>query len=280
MKQKTLTRISKNFWFYILVLCTIAFVGFPLFWMALSSLKPSVELFKMPPKILPKAPTFEWYTTTFSNAIVVRYFFNSFLIAFSTMLVDVVLATLGAYSLARFKYRGRRFIMMAVLSAYCLPPIMLMIPLYRIIAGMGLNSSYLGVIIGHTTFTFPFCVWLLIPFFRKVPKELEEAALVDGTPSLKIFTAIILPLCVPGILSTGIMAFILSWNEYLLSSVLIISDTMKTLTVGLANYISSVQIDWGEIMALGTATTLPIIIMFSAIQKYFVEGLTAGAVKG
>ncbi len=280
MISTILMKLRKNFWFYILVLATIAFVGFPLLWMALSSLKPSVELFKMPPQIFPKDPTLHWYKTTFSNAIVVRYFFNSFLIAFSTMLIDVVIGTLGAYSLARFTYRGRRLIMMSVLSAYCLPPIMLMIPLYRIIAGMGLNSSYLGVIIGHTTFTFPFCVWLLIPFFRKVPKELEEAALMDGTSAFKIFTAIVLPLCIPGILSTGIMAFILSWNEYLLSSVLIISDTMKTLTVGLANYISSVEIDWGEIMALGTSTTLPIVIMFSAIQKYFVEGLTAGAVKG
>ncbi len=280
MKTNIIKHIRDDFWFYIMVLITVMFVGFPLLWMALSSLKPSVELFKMPPQIFPKNPTLLWYKNTFSNSTVVRYFFNSFLVASSTMIIDMVIATLGAYSLARFSYRGRRFIMMTVLSAYCLPPIMLMIPLYRIIAALGLNSSYLGVIIGHVTFTFPFSVWLLIPFFQKVPKEMEEAAIVDGATSLKIFSAIMLPLCVPGILSTGIMAFILSWNEYLLSSVLIISDTMKTLTVGLANYISSTEIDWGAIMALGTATTLPIVIMFSAIQKYFVEGLTAGAVKG
>jgi ABC-type glycerol-3-phosphate transport system permease component len=157
---------------------------------------------------------------------------------------------------------------------------MLMIPLYRIIAGIGLNSSYAGVILGHITLTLPFCIWILIPFFKKIPKEMEEAAIIDGAPALKIFRSIVLPLCVPGILSAGIMVFILSWNEYLLSSVLTTSDIMKTLTVGLANYISSTEIDWGTIMALGTATTLPIVIMFTAIQKYFVEGLTAGAVKG
>lgn len=234
----------------------------------------------MPPQLIPEQPTLLWYTQAFSDSIVVRYFLNSFIVSATTMLTNVLIATLGAYSLARFSYRGRRFIMAAVLSAYCIPPIMLMIPLYRIIAGIGLNSSYAGVVLGHLTLTLPFCVWILIPFFRKVPKEMEEAAVIDGASAFNVFWCIVLPVCVPGVLSAGIMVFILSWNEYLLSSVLVMSDTMKTLTVGLANYISSTEIDWGTIMALGTATTVPIVIMFSAIQKYFVEGLTAGAVKG
>jgi ABC-type glycerol-3-phosphate transport system permease component len=280
MKYTIFTIIRKNFWYLLFVLFIIVIVGFPLFWMASSSFKPAVELFKMPPQLIPKQPTLLWYTQAFNDSIVVRYFLNSFIVSATTMLINVVIATLGAYSLARFSYRGRRFIMAAVLSAYCIPPIMLMIPLYRIIAGIGLNSSYIGVVLGHLTLTLPFCVWILIPFFRKVPKEMEEAAVIDGASALNVFWCIVLPVCVPGVLSAGIMVFILSWNEYLLSSVLVMSDTMKTLTVGLANYISSTEIDWGTIMALGTATTLPIVVMFSAIQKYFVEGLTAGAVKG
>jgi ABC-type glycerol-3-phosphate transport system permease component len=265
---------------WLLVLTLILLVGFPLFWMALSSLKPSIELFKMPPTFFPKNPSFGWYVKAFGNSLVGRYFLNSFIVASSTMIIDVVLGTMGAYSLARFRYRGRKAITVGVLSAYCIPPIMLMIPLYRIIAGIGLSSSYLGVIIGHVTVTFPFCIWLLISFFKKIPREIEDAAFVDGTSDFGVFFLIILPLCMPGILSTGIMAFILSWNEYLLSSVLVSSDSMKTLTVGLANYISSTEIDWGVIMALGTATTIPIVILFTAIQKYFVEGMTAGAIKG
>jgi ABC-type glycerol-3-phosphate transport system permease component len=272
--------IRKNFWYFLFVLLIVVVIGFPLFWMASSSCKPAVELFKMPPQLIPEQPTLLWYTQAFSDSIVVRYFLNSFIVSATTMLTNVLIATLGAYSLARFSYRGRRFIMAAVLSAYCIPPIMLMIPLYRIIAGIGLNSSYAGVVLGHLTLTLPFCVWILIPFFRKVPKEMEEAAVIDGASAFNVFWCIVLPVCVPGVLSAGIMVFILSWNEYLLSSVLVMSDTMKTLTVGLANYISSTEIDWGTIMALGTATTVPIVIMFSAIQKYFVEGLTAGAVKG
>jgi ABC-type glycerol-3-phosphate transport system permease component len=280
MINRLINNIKKNYLHYILALIVIIVVGFPLLWMVLSSFKPSTELFKIPPHIFPKSPTIYWYFNAFKNSIVIRYFTNSLVVSISTMLINMVIATLGAYSLARFNYRGRKLIMSSVLSAYCIPPIMLMIPLYKIIAGIGLNSSYLGVIMGHLTLTLPFCVWLLIPFFRKIPTSITEAAIIDGAPPFKVFSIIILPLCVSGILSAGIMVFILSWNEYLLSSVLVMNDSMKTLTVGLANYISSTEIDWGTIMALGTSTTLPVVILFSSIQKYFIEGLTAGAVKG
>jgi len=258
----------------------IGIVGFPLLWMLLSSLKPATELFKTPPTIFPAAISFEWYQQAFRDATVVHYFVNSFIVASGTTIIVLVMATFGAYSLTRFRFFGRKAITIIILSAYCIPPIMLMIPLYRIVAGVHLNASLFGVIIGHTTVTFPFAIWLLISFFRSIPREIDEAALVNGASDFTAFYKIILPLCVPGILSTGILVFILSWNEYLLSSVLISQDTMKTLTVGLANYISSTEINWGVIMALGTATTIPIVLMFTGIQKYFVEGLTAGAVKG
>ncbi len=280
IEQHTTSKLLRR---CLLILTTIVFVGivgFPLFWMALSSLKPPTELFKIPPTIFPKNISFEWYKEAFSDTTVIRYFINSFLVASGTTILVTIIATFGAYSLTRFRFFGRKAITIAVLSAYCIPPIMLMIPLYRIIAGFHLNSSLFGIIIGHMTVTFPFAIWLLISFFRGIPREIEEAALVDGGSDFTVFYKIILPLCIPGILSTGILVFILSWNEYLLASVLVTQDTMKTLTVGLANYISSTEINWGVIMALGTATTIPIVILFTAIQRYFVEGLTAGSVKG
>lgn len=283
MKKTVLNKNNKllrNFVLSLISAFFIGVVGFPLLWMILSSLKPATELFKTPPTIFPNAISLEWYQTAFRNSIVVRYFVNSFTVASGTTIIVIIMATFGAYSLTRFRYFGRKTITIATLSAYCIPPIMLMIPLYRIVAGMNLNSSLFGIIIGHTTVTFPFAIWLLISFFRSIPREIEEAALVNGASDLTVFYKIILPLCIPGILSTGILVFILSWNEYLLSSVLVSQDTMKTLTVGLANYISSTEINWGVIMALGTATTIPIVLMFTAIQKYFVEGLTSGAVKG
>ncbi len=264
----------------ILVIFLLVFVGFPLLWMMISSFKPGVELFTIPPKILPEKWSIEWYLQAFANENVIHYFINSLYIASIVMVIDMVIGTLTAYSLTRFRYKGRKALMMSVLASYCIPPIMLMLPLYRIMAGFRLTGSHVGVIIGHLTITLPFSVWLLISFFRKLPKEIDEAALIDGANEWQVFRLVDFPLCISGVLSTGIMAFIMSWNEFLLSSVLVNKESMKTLTVGISNYISSTHIDWGIIMALGTITTIPVVVLFALVQKYFVEGMTAGAVKG
>lgn len=264
----------------ILVLFVVVIVGFPLLWMIISSFKPGTELFNVPPKVFPEKFSLEWYKQAFSNENVIHYFFNSLKIAGIVMIVDMVIGTLTAYSVTRFSYKGSRLLRMSILAAYCIPPIMLMIPLYKIMAALHLTGSHIGVIIGHLTITLPFSVWLLISFFRKLPREIDEAAMIDGANEWQVFIQIDFPLCISGVLSTGIMAFIMSWNEFLLSSVLINKEAMKTLTVGISNYISSTHIDWGIIMALGTITTIPVVILFAAVQKYFVEGMTAGAVKG
>ena len=264
----------------ILVLFVIIMVGFPLLWMIISSFKPGTELFNVPPKVFPTVFSLEWYKQAFSNENVIHYFLNSLKIAGIVMVVDMGIGTLTAYSVTRFSYKGSRLLRMSILAAYCIPPIMLMIPLYKIMAALHLTGSHIGVIIGHLTITLPFSVWLLISFFRKLPREIDEAAMIDGANEWQVFVQIDFPLCISGILSTGIMAFIMSWNEFLLSSVLINKEAMKTLTVGISNYISSTHIDWGIIMALGTITTIPVVILFAAVQKYFVEGMTAGAVKG
>jgi len=275
-KSKVLTNTLVG----ILIAILVIIVGFPLAWMALSSFKPGVELFTIPPIFLPQNWSVEWYTQAFGNENVIHYFLNSLLIASSVMVIDMIVGTLTAYSLTRFKYKGRKLILISVLAAYCVPPIMLMLPLYKIVNTIGLSGSHIGVIVAHLTVTLPFSVWLLVSFFKKLPKEIDEAAVMDGASEIQVFMKIELPLCVSGVLSTGIMAFILSWNEFLLSSVLITKESMKTLTVGLANYISSTHIDWGIIMALGTITTIPVVLLFALVQKYFVEGMTAGAVKG
>lgn len=279
-KSMKRSRLTANIIAGLLIVFLIMMVGFPLLWMALSSFKPGEELFTIPPQVFPRCWSLEWYRQAFANQDVVHYFFNSLYIASIVMLVDMIVGTLTSYSLTRFKFRGRKIILVSVLAAYCVPPIMLMLPLYRIMTTLGLSGSHVGVIIGHLTVTLPFSVWLLVSFFRKLPREIDEAALMDGANEFQVLLRIDLPLCVSGVLSTGIMAFIMSWNEFLLSSVLINQEKMKTLTVGLSNYISSTHIDWGIIMALGTVTTVPVIILFALVQKYFVEGMTAGAVKG
>lgn len=238
------------------------------------------DFLSIPPEILPQKWSLEWYIQAFQNKAVIHYCVNSLYIACVVMVIDMIVGSLTAYSLTRFRFSGRKAILVSVLAAYCVPPIMLMLPLYKIMNGLGLSGSHFGVIIGHLTVTLPFSVWLLVSFFKKLPREIDEAAVMDGANEWQVFAKIDLPLCISGVLSTGIMAFIMSWNEFLLSSVLTNKEEMKTLTVGLSNYISSTHIDWGIIMALGTITTVPVVILFALVQKYFVEGMTAGAVKG
>lgn len=278
--RESTTRRIRKFLFVILLVISLAIVLFPLLWMAMSSLKPATELFKSPPSIFPKKLTFEWYQEAFKSNKVIKYFGNSFVVAISTTAIVTFLSVFCAYSLTHFSYPGRNLISVAALASYCIPSIMLVVPIYRMVSKLGLNNSLFGVIVGHSTSTFPFAVWLLTSFFQGIPKGIEESAAVNGASDFQVFSKIALPLTVPGILSTAILVFIMSWNEYLFSSILVSQDSLKTLTVGLAGYADSVEIRWGVIMALSTATTIPIVIMFSCIQKYFVEGLTAGSMKG
>ena len=223
MKTSSISRQKRNAAIVtaILLIFALAFVGFPLLWMAISSFKPGVDLFVVPPTILPRSWSLEWYQQAFATDTVVRYFLNSLKIASVVMIIDMLVGTLTAYSLVRFQYAGRKALMMGILASYCVPPIMLLLPLYKIMATMGLTGSHVGVIIGHLTITLPFSVWLLIKKKKKLPREIDEAALIDGASEWQVFARVDFPLVVSGVISTGIMAFIMSWNEFLLSSVLV-----------------------------------------------------------
>lgn len=262
------------------LLIFIIIVGLPIYWLIVSSFKAPHELFSSPPKIFFRDTTLEWYIEAFRNKLVPRYFYNSFIIAFFTTIVDITIGSLASYSLARFRYRWGRIFLLALLGSYVIPPIVLLIPLYLTIQSMGLVNSYLGIVIAHTTMTLPFTIWILWSFFRSIPRSIEEAALTDGASYIGAFSRIVFPLARPAILSTGVIIFMLSWNEYLWSSVLLTRDTLKTVPVGIAHFITAFDVRWGAIMALGTAATIPIFIIFALIQKYFIKGILTGSIKG
>lgn len=259
----------------------VAMVAFPLFWMIITSLKPANELFSIPPTILPKAPTFEHYVKLLIDTPFPIYFRNSVLLAIGTTVAVVVVATLGAHSLVRFTYRGRRFLAQAVLFTYLLPSVVLIIPLYMLMVWLGIANSLFSLMLAYTSFALPFALWLLRSFMASIPDDLEHAALVDGASRMEAFIDVIVPQALPGIISTSLFTFILAWNEYLYALVLVNRDAWRPLTTGVINMLTSAfNIEWSLLMAASVMMSLPLIVIFAFLQKHLTQGFGAGGVKG
>ena len=256
-------------------------VAFPLLWMILTSIKPQTELFRIPPTWAPESVTFEHYWRLLLETPFLTYFRNSVVLATSTTVFVVMLGTLGAYSLVRFRYRGRETLAVLVLFTYLLPSVVLIIPLYLMMVAIGLSNTLASLILAHTTFALPYALWLLRSFMEGIPEDLESAALVDGATRLGAFRDIILPQLLPGIISTALFTFILSWNEYLYALVLINSDAVAPLTTGVMSMlISAFNIEWSLLMAASVMMSLPLIVVFAFLQSYLTSGFGAGGVKG
>ncbi|WP_174803146.1 carbohydrate ABC transporter permease [Martelella limonii] len=259
----------------------VVVIAFPLVWMVLTSIKPQSELFRIPPQFLPDHVTFEHYMILLRETPFLRYFRNSMILATSTTALVIVVGALGAYSLVRFRYRGRETLAGLVLFTYLLPSVVLLIPLYLMMVKIGLANSLPSLVIAYTTFSLPYALWLLRSFMAGIPEDLESAALVDGASRIGAFVDVILPQALPGIISTALFTFILAWNEYLYALVLVNSDQVRPLTTGVMNMlITAFNIDWSLLMAASVMMSIPLIIIFAFLQSYLTRGFGAGGVKG
>lgn len=254
---------------------------FPLIWMVLTSIKPQSELFVYPVSILPQHVTFEHYRRLLEDTPFLQYFRNSVVLACATTALVMVVATLGAYSLSRYRYRGRELIATAVLFTYLLPSVVLIIPLYLMMVKLGLQNSLTSLVISYTTFALPYALWLLRSFMEGIPDDLESAALVDGAGRLGAFVDVILPQALPGLISTTLFTFILAWNEYLYALVLVNTDETRPLTTGVMNMlVSAFNIEWSLLMAASVMMSVPLLVFFAFLQRYLTSGFGAGGVKG
>ena len=256
-------------------------VVFPLIWMIVTSVKPQAELFSIPPTLAPETITFEHYWRLLTETPFLQYFRNSMILSVTTTLVVVSLGTLGAYSLVRFKYRGRETLATLVLFTYLMPSVVLIIPLYLMMVKLGLANTLASLVIAYTTFALPYALWLLRSFMSGIPEGLESAALVDGAGRMGAFFDVILPQALPGVVSTALFTFILCWNEYLFALVLVNSDSVRPLTAGTMNMlITAFNIDWSLLMAASVMMNLPLIVIFTFLQGTLTKGFGTGAVKG
>jgi trehalose/maltose transport system permease protein len=266
--------------FYLLVLVILVFNLFPFLYALLSSFRPSNDLFSS--DLWPKALALDHYQAVFKDVRFVGSLINSVIVAGSTVLISLALGSLCAYALGRLPFRYKAPVLYLVLTMTMFPQISVLSGLFVMLKTLGLFNTRQGLVVTYLIFTMPFTIWVMTQYFRSLPKELEEAAYVDGASPLTVFWQILLPLTMPGLVSTGLLAFIAAWNEFLFALTFTVTDTMKTVPVVISQFsgTSSFEQPWGSIMAASMVVTIPLVILVMIFQYRIVAGLTAGAVKG
>jgi len=263
----------------ILILLLFLIVLFPFYWILVSSFKPTDELIRAVPTFTPETFTIEHYRNLLKVAEYPAYLYNSTIVALLTTLLSTFLVFLAGYSIYRCEYPGKNIISTFIIASYAVPTTLLTVPLYLIFAKLGLINNLWSLVLINVTLVSPLGVWLLKAFLSSVPKEIEEAAIVDGAGRGRIMFQMVLPLIAPGMGAVAIFCFITSWTEFLFANIFILDEFKKTLPIGIARFITQYNVDWGLLMAGAVLTAIPPVILFALFGKSFVRGLTAGATK-
>jgi multiple sugar transport system permease protein len=250
----------------------------PYLWMLVTSLRSEAMLFSPQRTLWPEALTAANYLRLFTRTTFAVNLLHSVIVALGTVLLGLALSITAAYAFSRYRFRGRRLLMMTFLLINMFPVILLIIPLFITMRVLGILDTHLALVLAHATFSIPFATWMMTSYFDAIPRSLDEAALVDGATALGAMVKVVLPLALPGVIATGIYIFITSWNEYLYASILAGQD-VRTLTVAVQTLIGEYEIAWGLLTAGGVVGALPVTILFLFIQKRLIAGMTQGAVK-
>lgn len=264
----------------ILTVLACIFAAGPVIWGLVTSIKPATQVVTYPPQLLPRPPTLESFIAVWQQSNFPVFFRNSLVVTAASVIASLVLAIHAAYGLARFSFRAKTLLMLGILATSMIPGIAILVPLYNLSVKTGLYNTLTGMVIVYTAWTVPLLIWLLKGFFESVPAELEEAALMDGCGRYKMFYLIVMPIARPGLLAASIMAMMSVWNDFLIGFTLAVSEQKRLLPYGLYAYISNIGVDWGQLMAATVLALLPVVFAFLVMQKWLVQGLMAGAVKG
>lgn len=266
---------------YILLLIAVFWSVFPLFWVFISSIKPDTETYAFEQTVFPQSPTIQNYVTLFKVTDFTLWLRNSTVMAITTTLAVVALASMGAYAMSRFKFRFFEYFGRITLLAYMMPAIILVVPIFFILFKIQLTNSLFGLLLVYTGTRLPFGLWLLRSYFQGIPIELEEAAMVDGATRFQAFRKVIVPQAVPGIISTSIFTFSVTWHEFLFASILLFSGSRQTLSAGVASFLPEDWIySWGILMAAGVMVSLPLVLFYAFLQRYLIAGWGGGSLKG
>ncbi len=274
--QRWLQRAS----FYVLLGIILIYTVFPFYWAIVSSLKSGAALFSV--ELWPPAPHWDNYVAVFREQPFGRNILNSIIVAVSTVALSLALALTAAYALGRMRFRGRGLLLATILGVSMFPQVAVLSGMFELIRSLGLYNNIAALVLSYLIFTLPFTVWVLTTFMRQLPRELEEAAIIDGAGPFTILTRVFMPLMGPAMVTTGLLAFIAAWNEFLFALTFTLSAEQRTVPVAIAliSGASSHELPWGNIMAASVIVTLPLVGLVLVFQRRIVAGLTAGAVKG
>jgi multiple sugar transport system permease protein len=279
-KRKPPPKVKTPWWLWLSVAAIVLFCLFPFYWLINISLKTGPDLASA--AIVPPNPTLDNYTSIFQNSSFTKALTNSAIVSLTTTLIGVIVGSFAAYALARLKMRFKFGLLALVLSITTFPQIAIAAPLFRLWSDIGLYNTIIGLVIPYLTFALPLSIYILVSFFKEIPKDLEEAALVDGATHFQAFRKVVVPLAAPGLATTAILTFIAAWNEFLLASTLTSSVNARTVPVAIQQFSGSTQFEvpFGTQAAASVIISIPLILLVLLFQKRIVAGLTAGAVKG
>lgn len=271
---------ASNIAIYSLLVLASAFALLPLLWGLSTSLKPITEVNAYPPIWIPASPTLDNYVTVLSNPKYVRYLLNTLGVALAVGVLGIALSAHASWAVVRARFKGKSTFMFLMWATVMIPGVSIIVPLYLLSVDLGLYDTYLVLIITYCASLVPTLVWLLRGFVASVPQELEESGLIDGCTRAGVFYRIVVPLLRPGFGAAAVLVFVTVWNEFLIGYALVLGDEHRLIQVGVYYFVTDVGIDWGPLMAGMIISALPVVILFAALQRYFIQGLTGGAVKG
>lgn len=265
---------------YLFLIFTAFIFLAPLIWTAITSFKTITEAYEWPPTWLPRNFTFDAYINVWKYKDFSIIFKNSVIVSVSSTIICAILSSFAAYGFSRFRFKGNKFMMFLFLFTQMVPAILLLLPYFIVMSKLKLVNTYTSLILAYISFSLPFCTWMLKSFIDSIPKDLDEAAMIDGANRTQALFLVVFPLALPGIAATVLFGFLVAWNHYLFAMGLTTSPKMYTLPVGIASLVGEYRVYWNELMAGAIIASMPALLLYVFLQKWFVQGLTAGAVKG